>query len=117
MNYIGGESREQRIFFPEALDEYIGEDNAVRFIDAYVDGLQMEELGFKQTAPKETGRPPYDPARSVEAVYLWIFEPRKDQPHARTRVWEECGIDVADAQAWAGFQNDSGFSKREPPIV
>src|SRR4026209_1131667 len=56
-------------------------------------------------------------ARSLQAVYLWIFEPRKAQPHARTRVWEECGIDVADAQAWAGFQNDSGFSKREPPIV
>ena len=72
MNYIGGESREQRIFFPEALDEYIGEDNAVRFIDAYVDGLQMEELGFKQTAPKETGRPPYDP-RDLLKLYIYGY--------------------------------------------
>ena len=33
----------------------------MRFIDAFVDGLEMEELGFGHTAPKETGRPPYDP--------------------------------------------------------
>ena len=57
MSYIEGESREQRILFPEILDDYIGEDNLVRFIDAFVDGLEMEELGFGRTAPNETGRP------------------------------------------------------------
>ena len=46
MSYVEGESREQRVLFPEALDEYISEDNIVRFIDAFVDGLGIEELGF-----------------------------------------------------------------------
>jgi transposase len=69
MSYIEGESRKQRTLFPEVLDDYISEDNVVRFLDAYVDELEMEELGFKQAAPKETGRPPYDP-RDLLKLYM-----------------------------------------------
>src|SRR5690242_646769 len=90
MSYIEGASREQRILFPEALDEYIGEDSAVRFIDAYVDGLQMEELGFKQTAPKETGRPPYDP-RDLLKLYIYGYLNRVRTSRMLER---ECGRNV-----------------------
>ena len=72
MSYIEGESREQRILFPEVLDDYISEDNVVRFIDAFVDGLEMEELGFDRSAPKETGRPPYDP-RDILKLYIYGY--------------------------------------------
>lgn len=90
MSYIEGASREQRILFPEALDEYIGEDNGVRFIDAYVDGLAMEELGFKQTAPKETGRPPYDP-RDLLKLYIYGYLNRLRSSRMLER---ECGRNV-----------------------
>ena len=72
MSYIEGESREQRILFPEVLDDYISEDNVVRFIDTYVDGVEMGELGFRQSAPKETGRPPYDP-RDLLKLYIYGY--------------------------------------------
>src|SRR6266404_7791427 len=72
MSYIEGESRELRVLFPEVLDDYISEDNLVRFIDAFVDGLEMEELGFDRTAPKETGRPPYDP-RDLLKLYIYGY--------------------------------------------
>jgi transposase len=72
MSYVEGESREQRILFPEVLDDYISEENVVRFIDAFVDGLEMEELGFDRTAPKETGRPPYDP-RDLLKLYIYGY--------------------------------------------
>jgi hypothetical protein len=55
MSYVEGESREQRILFPEVLDDYISEDNLVRFIDAFVDGLEMEELGFGRQHPRRRG--------------------------------------------------------------
>src|SRR6185437_7955558 len=113
MSYIEGESRAQRILFPEALDEYIGEDNAVRFIDVYVDGLELEELGFKQTAPKETGRPPYDP-RDLLKLYIYGY---LNWVRTSRMLERECGIDVADAQASAGLQEDRGFSQREPPML
>jgi hypothetical protein len=32
MGYIGGESRNQRYRLPEAIDDYIGEDNPVWFV-------------------------------------------------------------------------------------
>lgn len=72
MSYVEGESREQRVLFPEALEDYITEDNVVRFIDAFVDGLAMEELGFDRTVPKETGRPPYDP-RDLLKLYIYGY--------------------------------------------
>jgi transposase len=72
MSYVEGESREQRILFPEVLDDYISEENVVRFIDAFVDGLEMEELGFGRAAPKETGRPPYDP-RDLLKLYIYGY--------------------------------------------
>jgi len=90
MSYIEGESREQRILFPEALDEYIGEDKAVRFIEVYVDRLELEELGFKQTAPKETGRPPYDP-RDLLKLYIYGYLNRVRTSRMLER---ECGRNV-----------------------
>ena len=59
--FIKGESRSQITLFPEAIDEYIQEDNPVRVIDVFVDGLDLCVLGFK-TVPADTGRPAYHPS-------------------------------------------------------
>jgi hypothetical protein len=58
MNYIKGVSREQTILFPDVVDDFITEDNPVRFIDAFVDRLNLDELGFQKSLPALTGRPP-----------------------------------------------------------
>jgi transposase len=47
MAYIEGVSRDQRTLFPEAIDEHITEDNTVRFIDAFVDSIDLTEHEFK----------------------------------------------------------------------
>ena len=36
MKYIKGEDRRQYVLFPACLDEYIEQDNPVRYIDAFV---------------------------------------------------------------------------------
>jgi len=36
MDYIRGVTRNQVILFPESVEDYITEDNPVRFIDAFV---------------------------------------------------------------------------------
>ena len=49
MAYIEGTSREQIMLFPESIDDYITEDNPVRFIDAFVENIiskQMENDQF-----------------------------------------------------------------------
>ena len=47
MTYIEGIARNQMILSPEAIDDYIEEDNPVQFIEAFVDSLDLVELGFK----------------------------------------------------------------------
>ena len=70
MSYINGMNRDQVLLFPEVLDDYIADNNPVRFIDVYVDSLDLEALGFKYALPKETGRPPYNPA---DMLKLYIY--------------------------------------------
>lgn len=47
---------------PDRVDDYVGEENPVRFINAFVDGLDLRALGFRRAEPKETGRLHYDPS-------------------------------------------------------
>ena len=54
--FIEGEDRHQATLFPERLDDYVGEDSAVRVIDVFIDGLDISGLGFKAEA-SDTGRP------------------------------------------------------------
>jgi transposase len=70
MGYIEGEDRKQTVLFPEVLDDYISEENAVRFIDVFIEGLDLSELGFLKALPKETGRPPYDPG---DLLRLYVY--------------------------------------------
>ena len=70
MRYISGINRKQSILFPEVIDEYIEEDNPVQFIDVFVDGLDLKELGFSHAVLEETGRPPYDLA---DMLKLYIY--------------------------------------------
>jgi len=60
----------QTILFPKAIDDYIEEENPVQFIDAFVDNLDLEELGFKHAKLKSTGRPPYSP---TDLLKLYIY--------------------------------------------
>jgi hypothetical protein len=44
--FIEGKSRTQSTLFPDRIDDYIGEENPVRFVDAFVDTLDLSQLGF-----------------------------------------------------------------------
>lgn len=52
------------------VDDYITENNPVRFIDAFIDKLDIQELGFKYSETKETGRMPYNP---VDLLKLYVY--------------------------------------------
>jgi len=55
--FVEGEDRRQGILLPEYLDDYVGEENPVRVIDALVDELDLAALGFDGIVPEATGRP------------------------------------------------------------
>jgi transposase len=70
MTHISRFDRCQLLLLPEAIDDYIGSDNPVRFIDAFVDGLDLAAAGFTRVTPKATGRPGYAPG---DLLKLYIY--------------------------------------------
>ena len=70
MNHVSGADRGEVLLFPEALDDYITAENPVRFIDAFVEGLDLAQLGFTHALLNSTGRPPYDPG---DLLRLYIY--------------------------------------------
>jgi transposase len=61
MKYIQGFNRTQAVLLPQCIDEMIPPDAEVRIIDAFVDALPLNELGFMTHAPVEDSLPMYYP--------------------------------------------------------
>ena len=51
MPHVQGVSRDAVVLLPPSLDEYISADNPVRFLDAFVDQLDLQGLGFTRMIP------------------------------------------------------------------
>ena len=70
--FIEGDDRTQVALLPECLDDYIGQDNPVRVIDAFVEELDLPQLGFDDAEPAATGRPSYHPAVLLK-LYIYGY--------------------------------------------
>lgn len=78
--YVKGLDRKQTALFPETLEEYIDQDNPVRFIDAFIDSLSIEKLGFKNSTPTQVGRPSYNPKDLLKLyVYGYLNQTRSSR--------------------------------------
>lgn len=69
MAYIEGHARDQALLLPASVEDYVAADNPVRFIDAFVDELDLGGAGFTRARPKATGRPGFDPGDLLK-LYL-----------------------------------------------
>lgn len=118
MGYIQGADRNQVILLPDTLDDYVGGDNEVRAIDAFIDSLDLSLMGFKADPAKE-GRPGYDP-RDMLKLYMYgylnhIRSSRRLQKEASRNVelmWLLRKI-VPDFRCIADFRKDNAKSIRE----
>jgi len=70
MAHIAGHDRSQILLLPESLDDYVGPENPVRFIEAFIDGLDLTAAGFARVTSKVTGRPAYAPQ---DLLKLYIY--------------------------------------------
>jgi transposase len=86
MAYIEGAGRNQGTLFPMVLDDLVPPDHMCRVIDAFVEQLDMEKLGFERAQPAETGRPGYDP-RALLKLYLYGY---LNQIRSSRRLEAEC---------------------------
>ena len=116
--HVQGQNRDQATLFPERLDDLIGEDNAVRVIDAFVDSLDLKALGFARIETKATGRPPYHPGDLLK-LYLYGYMHRV---RSSRRLERECHTNLEvlwllnrlapDHKTIANFRKDNGEAIR-----
>lgn len=117
--FIEGEPRTQSLLFPERLDDWIGEDNPVRVIDAFVEELDLKALGFEGSVPAETGRPAYHPATLLK-IYIYGYLNRVQSSRRLEReaqrnvevVWLT-GRLTPDFKTIADFRRDNGPAIRK----
>lgn len=70
MQYIQGKDRNQCVLFSESLDSLIDQDHEIRFIDLFVESIDVVEFGFKIKFSSIEGRPPYHPK---DLLKLFIY--------------------------------------------
>lgn len=70
--HILGQSRTQTTLLPEVLDDFVTEDNPVQVVDVFVDGLDLQALGFEGVIAKGKGRPGYHPAVMLK-LYIYGY--------------------------------------------
>lgn len=114
MGHVQGVHRDQVVMFPESLDEYITNDNPVRFIDAFVDSLNLQALGFKRAVAMERGRPPYHPGDLLKLyIYGYLNRVRTSRTLEReaqrnVEVMWLLGKLAPDFKTIADFRRDNG---------
>jgi transposase len=117
--FVEGVDRGQSTLFPSLLDDYVAEDNPVRAVDVFVDGLDLDELGFVGVQPRDTGRPGYHPRMMLK---LYIYGYLNRVPSSR-RLERECQRNIEmiwltgqlapDFKTIADFRKDNGKAIRE----
>jgi transposase len=116
--FIEGADRTQTVLFPAALDDYVAEDNAVCVIDAFVDTLILEKLGFGGALPADTGRPSYHPSILLK-IYIYGYLNRIQSSQRLERETQRnvelmwlTGRLAPDFKTIADFRKDNGVAIR-----
>jgi len=115
--FVQGMDRAQSTLLPECLEDWIDDDNPVRVIDAFVDAIDLSELGFAGTDPAATGRPGYHPSVLLK-LYIYGY---LNRVQSSRRLEREAGRNlevlwllgrlVPDHKTVADFRRDNG-----PPL-
>jgi transposase len=117
--FVEGADREQGTLFPECLEDWVGEDNPVRVVDVFVDGLDLAGLGFCGVDPEATGRPSYHPSVLLK-LYIYGY---LNRVQSSRRLEREAGRNVEvmwltgrlapDHKTIADFRKDNGLALRK----
>ena len=116
---VEGADRSQSTLLPECLDDWIDEENAVRAIDAFVDALDLANLGFDGVEPAGTGRPAFHPSVLLK-LYIYGY---LNRVQSSRRLEREAGRNLEllwllgrlapDHKTIANFRKDNGSALRQ----
>lgn len=90
MRHRSGQNRQQFGLFATPLDEMIAADNMARVVDAFVDAIDLEKLGFVHVRAHKRGDPPYHPALLLK-IYIYGY---LNRVRSSRRLELECGRNI-----------------------
>jgi transposase len=112
--FIEEADRGQLSLLPGSLDDWVGKDNPVRVIDAFVDGLDLKKLGFEAVEPLDIGRPGYHPSIHLKLyIYGYLYRVQSSRRlerecHRNLEVMWLLGRLAPDHKTIADFRKDNG---------
>ena len=117
--FVEGQDRGQSTLLPECLEDWIDQNNPVRVIDVFVDGLDLADLGFVGVDPEATGRPSYHPLVLLK-LYIYGY---LNRVQSSRRLEREAGRNIEvmwllgrlipDHKTIADFRKDNGAAIRK----
>jgi transposase len=116
--FIEGADRAQVSLLPECVDDYVAEDNPVRVIEAFVEQLDLGDMGFEGVDPEATGRPAYHPSVLLKIYvygYLNRVQSSRRLEHETQRNIELMWLTgrlMPDFKTIANFRKDNGKAIR-----
>ena len=116
--FIEGADRNQVSLLPECIEDYVAEDNPVRVIEAFVEQLDLRQMGFEGVDPEVTGRPAYHPAVLLKIYiygYLNRVQSSRRLEHESQRNIELMWLTgrlMPDFKTIASFRKDNGKAIR-----
>src|SRR5438309_1837824 len=116
--FIEGEDRTQVTLLPACLDDYVEAENSVRVVEVFIDGLDLDALGFVGVDPAATGRPAYHPAVLLK-LYIYGYLNRVQSSRRLEREAQRnmelmwlTGRLMPDFKTIADFRKDNGAAIR-----
>lgn len=117
MNYITGFNRNQAVLIPETIDKLIEQDNPVRFVDAFVNSLNVVEFGFRDIRFNVNGRPPFHP-KDLLKLYIYGY---LNRIRSSRSLEKECKRNIELLWLMKGLVPDhntiSNFRKDNPKAI
>ncbi len=117
--FIEGADRTQAMLLPECVEDYVGPDNPVRVVEAFVEQLDLRAMGFEGSDPQATGRPAYHPSVLLKIYiygYLNRIQSSRRLEHETQRnielMWL-AGRLMPDFKTIANFRKDNGRAIRQ----
>ncbi len=110
MRHILGSDRTQSLLLPASVEDYVGADNPVRAIEAFVEGFDLAEAGFVRAEAKQTGRPGYQPGDLLK-LYLYGY---LNRVRSSRRLEAECHRNLGVMWLLRGRRPDFQDRRRLP---
>jgi transposase len=117
--FIESADRTQAMLLPECVEDYVGADNLVRVVEAFVEQLDLRAMGFEGCDPQATGRPAYHPSVLLKIYiygYLNRIQSSRRLEHETQRNLELMWLTgrlTPDFKTIANFRKDNGLAIRQ----